>query len=388
MYEVTKKFEDYTLKCRFEFKRYSKADYKIDFANFLRYQKLKVRTPSSNDLKVWDAIVGKISFDDFKEKSFALFAKSIFYILKTNREFITSKDFTIEITVKRAIAREWYIVYDPDNKKNTPTQANFDLAGIFLINNIVAPILYEKRIDYTQIYRYIAEYLTIHRDKMTGKYNIEDKATEFTKTVAQKQESYNIKYLYETLNNLRDTGYPSFKTKINNPIQEINIEGILLFNKNLQKLSKMYSDEKSKKFYEKNIGFSNLTDSGEVANGKFMCLTILMSNAKKLNSEITLIANNTQTAFKDIKNINEVFMNYGKIQIKNISQQAIDATSKEISNTDSDKFLRLYEDACNYLGISDEYRVMTMSRYAQLYKNIQDNSRQNIWYNKVKWFGN
>jgi hypothetical protein len=387
MYEVNEQFEGYTLRCVFDFKKYPQSEYKIDFANFLRYQKLKVRTKNSSDLRVWDALVGKISFEDFKEKSTALFAKSVFYILKTNKELIPSKDYTINITVKRAIAREWYIVYDPDNKNNTPKQANFDLAGIFLINNIVAPILYEKRIDYTSIYKYITEYLAIHMDKMRGKYDIEDKATEFVKTVAQKQESYNIKYLYETLNNLRDTGFPSFKTKINNPIQEIRFDGIVIFNKNIQKFVKMQSDEKSKKFYEKNIGFENLTESGEVANGGYMCLTILLAIAKQMNSPITIVTNNIETDLKNITSINEIFRSYGTIKIKNIDWQIIDSASKTISHTNSDNFLKLYEDACDTLGISDEFRVMTRARYARLYKNIQDNSRQNRWYNKIKWFG-
>ena len=171
--------------------------------------------------------------------------------------------------------------------------------------------------------------------------------------------------------NLREEGLQDFRARINSDKVDINMKGIRKYNKLLEKLSKKIYKAKAEEFHYYKISTFNLTPSGEYANGRYMCTTIALSTAKRMRDQksinrFPLIFGKNKDDVYTLDQLNDAFSRNKLIYISDMPKEVIEATIKQIEPLPHYYFLRLYEKACDDLGIEDKNRVMTGRRFYKL----------------------
>jgi len=136
---------------------------------------------------------------------------------------------------------------------------------------------------------------------------------------SQKKSNYSLNYLFNSLFNLREEGFADFMARKNSPKIDISMKGIKEYNRNLVKLVKMTRKAKAETFYEKKIGWENLTVSGEYTAGRNMCLFIALSLAKSKRLPYSLVvAGNKQEGY-DFPLLDQYLARNKVIYIENLS---------------------------------------------------------------------
>ena len=351
--------------CIIDFSEYTEAHYKKDFAEFVDYQVNKrVSGPEDTDLKFYNLkSYPYIPFDLFKQYCIKFFSKSLFFLLGQYPQFIVSEELVIWIKMKRVPNRSYY--FDSDDNGSGENDAIYTGAGIWFIQTIAAPFHYFRKIDYSLIARYFAHELTHYYDNMRGNLLFEKKYERRIKVFSKKKSAYCLNYLYNSRFNLREEGFAEFNTRINSPSIDINMEGVKQYNKNMEDLCELRLKEQAENFYIKRIGWENLTPSGEYSNGKYMCLTIALFVAKMKNKGYTIKANN-RIFFGNAENLNKILSSSKVVYISDLPQDVFQESIKLIGQTAQYYFLKLYEKACDALGISEQNRIMTSNRFRLL----------------------
>jgi hypothetical protein len=285
--------------------------------------------------------------------------------------------FEIKINIKRIVDRSFYFEYE-DNESDDGL-AIYDGAGIWFLETIVAPMYYMNRIDYNIIARYFAHEITPYHDKLRGFFEISNKYIKQIRKITRERKIFTINYIYTSMENLRAEGYADFNARMNGPIQDINMDGVKIYNANLEKLGMYRSNYRAGLYYDKEIGFENLTPSSEYSNGRYMCLTIALYVAVLRKKSFQITVNNNTISSQDIDNnnynLNDIMSNNKIINIVNLDREVLKETLSIISTTNNDNFIKLYEQACNLLKIKDNNRVMTLKRYGQLIEKVKNRKK-------------
>jgi len=354
------------------FDLYPEKVYKEDFERFVNYQKKLSLTG-----EVWETYFKfykqikefkEIPYGIFRDYSFSFFSKIVFELLKNNPGFIVSNSLNIQI---KLIQEEDTFQYR--DKVSDAENACFYGAGSWFIQLIVAPFFYLKHIDFNYIMRFLLHELTHFIDHNEGKLLWEKRYKYKLGELMKNTRDYSLYsplfFLYYSMFNLREEGLADFVARMNSPMIEINMGGIKEYNKNLDKLTKLTNLEECRNFYEKDIGWNNLTPSGEFANGRFMCLFIALYVAKRRKSPyyINLEGKNIFNGYQ-FKNLDKLLSSNRVIFISNLSKDVINEAITYIRPTAHYYFIRLYEGCCKNLGISDKNRVMTEKRFYKLKK--------------------
>ncbi len=372
------------------FDNYSERDYKNDFQEFVDYQKKLSLTGEKGetdfrfwenkislttdvdkkDFKFWEIKEFVPPFDFFKKKSVDYLGKAVASILRANPKIIVSDELNLEIKVIRIKERSYYIESHDDLM--TPEYACYSGAGIWFMQAIAAPLFYFNRVDFSYITRFFLHELQHFADNMKGYLQFDSKYADKIKRFSKKKSAYCLNYLYTTIFNLREEGYPDFVMRKEVGKMEINMEGVREYNRNLELLIKLRLKKDAEELFEKKIGWENMTASGEYACGRVMCLTIAMYVAKIKLKPCKISVGKEVFSGHDFPELDKIMSTNKIIYVSDFSNDVLQNAAALIEPSLGFHFIKLYEEACNYLGISEKNRVMTRDRFVFLQRKAMD----------------
>jgi len=172
--------------------------------------------------------------------------------------------------------------------------------------------------------------------------------------------------LYNSLFNLREEGFADFVARIESPEIEIDGGSIRRYNKNLEKLAFLRYKKDASKFYFEVISYGNMTSDGEYATGRNMCLIIAMALAREYDSPFTIRVDKEKFFGYKFNSLDHYLSSGLKIYVSGLDKKIIARSLSDIKHTNHYYFLKLYEKACDVLGISDSNRAMTQGRFYNL----------------------
>jgi hypothetical protein len=358
------------------FDDYSQGTYKKEFKEFVEYQKKNMIEDSTQDtyFKFYSKIkeFKEIPYDYFRTQSTNLFSKLIFYTLRQQPAFLLSDELNIQIRLIRDPYGAWEYNLEASDIEN----ACFLAGGRWFIQTIAAPFFYFQHIDDNYITRFFTHELTHYLDNYSGWDFFEKKFESRIKIFARKKSAYCLNYLYTSVFNLREEGFPDFNARLQFARFDINMEGVRKYNSNLVKLTKLLRKRDSVEFYENNIGWNTLTAQGEYTNGRIMCTTIAMFFSKIENKPYTLTINNSKATSSNFPNLNSILSKNKLIYVSEFSPEILSKAVETLKAKSGYPFVKLYEDACAGLGISDENQVMNLWRLKKLAVMAIENARQ------------
>jgi len=369
------------LKCVFIFDSYKKSDFNADMEVIKKYQQ-KQGIPSDAeersrelDFRFYKGKIPEISYEYFKSACVQHFSKIFFYMMShpSNKSLILSSELNLQLNVMKSPAREWYFDENSEYMPSDAENACYDVAGTWLIQNIVLPAAL-GRAEFTTIQRFIIHELVIYVDKVKGHYLLDvtnrlgHYAEKFS-ALTKKKSAYFLNCLYTSLFFLRQEGFADFYARKDTGRFDMNIDAVKTYNANLLKLSFMRKKAEAEKFYVNMIGWNNLTASSDFVMGRNMCVTIALAISKRMNKIYSITIGNKKIYSNEITSLDEILSNNHLIYIADIDPEAITAAITEIRPTVHYTFIQLYERACKELGISEKNMIMTRRRF---YKIITD----------------
>jgi len=369
-YEVHEQDGEYRFGVIFLFDEYTKSAFKKDLQEIIDYQSHKGFSEDKEtrnkeiDLKFYNQKIPEISYDFFKQKSFEIFSKFFFYMMKNNKSLATSTEFNIQFKVTRIPNRDSYFYYDQDNLPSDEENACFIMSGSWLIHALVLPSVLGKS-DFSLIQRYMLHELTHHYDGITKNLKWGNQYESKIRKFYRKKSAYFLNCLYTSLFNLREEGLADFIGRKNSPAIDIKMDGVKKYNANLLKLSTLTKRSESEPFYFNELSTGNLTPSNEYTMGRNMCLTIAMTLCKQMNKPYFIIISGEKISSKGI-NLNNLLSKDRPIYISDIDAKIFDATIERVRPLAHYQFVHEYEKACDELGIKDENRIMTRRRFYRI----------------------
>ena len=378
---------------------YSEKEYKKDFKDFMDYQLKRSKEDHSGldwkfySLKAKDKPIG---YPEFLISLASLFPKVVKELLRQRPDVMVSDEdgFKVRFILFRVSKRSWYFEGQPeveierekynewfnDVESDPVEQATYVTSGTFLIQSIVAPWIYRRKIDYTYLYRFLTHEFEHHRQKMLGWFVYEEKLTEKLKREVPKVPNYRLTYIYQTILNLIFEGTADFVTIANRPIIDIHMDWIRKFEKDLDLLTTMAGKKQVDDFWINNLSHGVFA-GGSYYCGKIMCFIIELMFVKAMEENATLkkdllqkgtykpvvirLADQRELALKDLDNI---MSNSDLIYVTNPPEEIHRMAYNEIKACGSDfrKFLALYEKACNALGLSRKNMIITQKKLDEL----------------------
>jgi hypothetical protein len=300
------------------FDKYHERQYKKDFVDFSRYQKKQSLTGDVGETYfkfLKNNELSYISYKSFREDCARLFSQVIFYLIKNNLHIIVSD--TLSVQIRLIHNSDGSFSYD--DEVSDSENACFEGGGRWFLQAIAAPFTYTKKIDFSYIFRFFLHELTHFVDHMNNYLLFESRYSSKIRRFSQKKSNYSLNYLFNSLFNLREEGFADFMARKNSPKIDISMKGIKEYNRNLVKLVKMTRKAKAETFYEKKIGWENLTVSGEYTAGRNMCLFIALSLAKSKRLPYSLVvAGNKQEGY-DFPLLDQYLARNKVIYIENLS---------------------------------------------------------------------
>jgi hypothetical protein len=372
-YEVHEQNGDYRFGVVFLFDNYNNSSFKKDLQEIKDYQNHKGFSEDKEersrelDLKFYNQKVPEVEYEFFKQKSFEIFSKFFFYMMKNNKSLATSTEFNIQFKITRIPNREVYFYYDTDKFPSDAENACFIVSGSWLLHTIVLPSIFGKS-DLALIQRYMLHELIHHHDEINHNLKWLEQYEAKIRKLYIKKSAYFLNCLYTSLFNLREEGLADFNARKESPMIDLNMKGVRAYNANMLKLSKLIKREESEPFYFNEISTGNLTPSNEYTMGRNMCLTIAIAIAKKLNKPFFVVINGQKISSKEI-HLNELLSEDRLLYISDIDKQVFTETINQIRPLAHYLFVKEYEKACDELGIKDANRIMTRRRF---YKIIID----------------
>lgn len=361
----------------FLFRNYWRKYLQSDYQELIMYQQKKAKIEnrlSDIDLKFYHTIkqFPEIPYDYFKETVRRFVLRVIYEVLRENPGIVTTTTDTFEIQFKvsRNENREWYGSYD-DSISDTE-HAYIEYNGLWLLNTIVLPWLAFKRIDYKLLYRFFQHELSHHKDLMNKRYFVEDYAKQRIMPLSRHFGNYSLFYLYLTFENLRVEGLHEFSGKIYMQKIEVKMEYVYNFRKLVEELIRIRELSEAEKFFEKNLG--SISHQGIYYVGRLAAQTIALAVAKKegLGRQISLLLPNKKV--EPLNWLNSAMNSCSVFSITQIQVQAFEKAVVMIEARRYREFIRLYEWACNELGIEQKNRIVTYAWFDDLKK------RATLWY--------
>lgn len=363
------------VRCIFIFDYYSEKKYKQDFEEFVDFQKNRKPRHDMVDFHLYNVQNFEyISYENFKKYTSELFSKSLFYLIKQNPSFIISNELNVQLLFKRIKGWSYSFETSPDELEDFENDENacFTCAGIWYINNIVAPFVYLKKYEYSLVIRFFLHELThfvdIRQDNMHW-----DEASDYgkkyqgkIKKIVGRISAYSINYLYNSLFNLREEGLAEFVGRTNSSKINIDFKGLEEYNSNLEKLKCFKFKKDAEPFYYSNISHGNLGPGGEYAIGRNMCMTIAMALTKENKIPYNIIVDKKTYFGYSYINLNEWISKEKKITIVDLKKEMIDLAIEKIKPVYHYYFVSLYEKACDILEIKEENRFITKRRFYKL----------------------
>ncbi|MBI2141916.1 hypothetical protein HYU15_00310 [Candidatus Woesearchaeota archaeon] len=360
-----------TITVVFVFQRYWRKYLQDDYEWLKQYHRrqLKLENPQSDiDLKFYHAIsrFPEISYDYFKDAVRKFCLQIIHKVLSDNPSIITTTTDYFEVQLKVVMVKErqeYYMAYD--ESLSDTEHALVELNGLWLLNTIVLPWMAFQRIDYKPAYKLFEHEMGHHFDWIERKYRAEDYAMKRINPLMRRIGNYSLFYLYLAFESLRVEGFQEFNTKKDMQSIDVDMSLARAFRRLVEELSRKRKIHEASEFYDKNLG--SASHQGIYYVGRLACQTIALAIAKQqgVADKISIMLPNGST--EELSNLNSVMSRHQKFRISKIPdhifQQAAQAMQAQYR-----QFIRIYEGACNELGISARNRIVTYAWFDDLKK--------------------
>jgi hypothetical protein len=345
---------------KFLLDKYSEKKYRLDCREFVKYQlkKLNEEKPELSFYRRFEKT--EIPYSEFLELATGFLSKVVFSVLKENRDLITSEKLEIKIRILRVAKLAWYgACYEGSN----PGSIFMEFSALWLLQTIVYPWKHSKKIDYQIIYKFLVHELQHHRDAVAKLFRFERRYKKRIGKIIGEDSGYPLEFIYAVLFELRYEGLADFAARAGSPKFEIHNDWIIRFKKNLKKLAAIKNMNKASDFFDEKL--STGTPTGSYYCGMVMCLIINAALAKKAGKPPFLQKRNG--ASEHINNIDSLMKKEKSFYILNSGTEFFEKARSEIEKTKFDTFLKLYNDSCDELGISQKSRIM----WWQLFRDIR-----------------
>ncbi|MBU0615057.1 MAG: hypothetical protein KJ601_03110 [Nanoarchaeota archaeon] len=364
------------IRCILSFDKYNERKYKKDFQDFVDYQTKKGFTGQVGErfrqlyrLENYPYI----PYATFRKTTLDLFSRVIFYMVKQDPTIAQSDELNIQIKFIRV--PKWSYSFETDDKGFDPENACYHAAGTWFIQYIVAPYVYLGKIEFSVVTRYFWHELTHYIDIIKKYLLWDDKYDKKIRKLSRKRSSYCLNYLYNCMFNLREEGLAEFNSRKGSDSINIDMKGIREFNRNMELLTHLRLKKQAEEFYQYKIGWENLTPSGEYAVGRTMCFTVALAVAKRLKKQYKLTVDHQH--FYGYDHNLDIWMTKGNtLTISEMPVQCMDDARELILTKPHYYFLKLYEQSCNVLGISEGNRAMTSRMFYDLTRQAMVNAKK------------
>jgi hypothetical protein len=349
--------------------KYYTKDLLADWQDFVAYQtrKEKVDDASGLDFKFYDITqFTPISFEQFAYYSVEFLSKIIFNILQQSPHFITSNNFTVQVKFIRVRNRESYFAYVFDPGASDAENVCTECAGVFLMQAIVAPWIYLKKIDYAYVAKFFIDGFAHNIDNVNKMLLYDARYKKKIALVTKRKYAACVNYMYRTMFDLREEGFPDFMGKLESDRLSIDPKGFKEYNAQLVRLANLTNMDYASKVYREHIGYGNQTSSGEYACGRMMCTVIAMSIAKAKNKQYRIKVDTLESSGSHFPELDRYLADNKTVYVRGIDSSIIDEAVRMIRPTAHYYFIKLYETACRNLGISEKNMVMTARRFYNL----------------------
>lgn len=373
---IEKKINGKTVRCIFIFKKYSERDFKSDFEEFVQLQTGKKKIGDFVEFHKYNLTkFTEIPYSYFIEYGTKLFSETMFNLLEQRPDFILSDELNIQIFFRSIKDLDYY--FATVDKSINAENACFIAAGTWFLFNIVAPYFYFKKFEFSIVIRYFLHELTHYVDMVQKNLSWDINRNYETKirNIVGRKSAYGINYLYNSLFNLREEGLADFIARCESPEMDISGDAIKAYNSNLRKLAFMRYKRDASKFYFDKISHGNLTPTGEYSTGRNMCLIVAMSISKEIKSPFTIRVNKEKFFGYNFNDFDHYLSKGVTIYVSGIHKDIIARTIALMRPTNHYYFLKVYEKACDVMGISDKNRAMTQRRFFRLVQEAKEISK-------------
>jgi len=325
--------------------------------------------------------IKRIPFYEFKRVVLPVFSAIVFHEIENNPEYLlymndvdqNAKELVIELKIVRAEDREFYFFYQYHSSDYRTIC--FYCSGTWLIHAIVAPYFYYKKINQANIaycQKMLLHEFTHHLDFVKEQLLWDTKFKEVVERNIKKTGLNGLSFVYLSLFNLREEGIADFSARKYSREFKIEMSGVKEYHRKLEELSKIKSYTAGENYHDSKISTGNMGPSGEYTIGRNMCLIIAMSIAKTNQSKYSIIDPRGEVhSGYEFPQLNDWLAENKTITVINMDKSILEEAKNRIGPTRHYRFIKLYEDECDNINISEENRMMTKKRFKELTAEVR-----------------
>jgi hypothetical protein len=361
--------ENGRISCEFIFDEYNGNNYQSDLKNWIAYQERRTEENPEDlsykflDLKHYPII----PYQTFKDEVVRLFGMCLTQMIKNDSQLVKGDKLNIQIKLLSVKASEDYFNYDEDS--SNPEVACFTGPGGWFLQHLVSQWIYLKRIDYRNVERFFTERIRLHYGYQEKEYSFANKYEKNFKGLPGIAHTYCLKYLYASVFYLKEDGLKDFIVKTRDfGAFEIRPNAIEAYSSHIAHLAELTS-KYAKTYYESYLGEGNVTAESETSIGRVICTIIAMHISKTQGRNYTVVVKSQEFKNTDITSFDALFASQyaQKIIIKDFHPKVITETIDTLKNIDQPIiFLKVYEEACKSLGVSNKNIALTATQFYSL----------------------
>jgi len=313
------------------------------------------------------------TWHDFIEISSKLLFATIRQALADVPFAITASPFNLQIHMvrpPRAEYRDWYGDYKQD--LSTADDAYVYFNGLWVVERMVAPFFYLKRYDYPTVYKYFVHELGQHHvENVKGVFKFEEKVKARLEKLGEKLENPALTFLYASLFEMLSEGGGEFLDKQYVTRVDFNKSWMAEFKKNMDALSKITQPRRAEAFYDESLSFSNL--HGNYYVGRLMFFTIGLGVLKFENRQLPGVMLGEGVRLP-LEKLNGLMDTSDVVYVESYPVEHIMRTKSYVDKHTKGRnyrvFIRMYDWACDLLGIADRNRAITYALFERWKKQM------------------
>lgn len=369
----------------------NKSTYDYEFKEWTDFQDKmfaeREKTQKVEGFKIYNKIKTKryIGYREFTKICVPFFSRTLFEVFKDNPDlFLDREETTLHIKIERAERWEYdeaakkytfigaFPYSNPESFVNKAIKEGLlDLdhyyiafSIFYVLQSIVAPYLFLKRVNYIFLYKYLAHELEHYKTFAEKYYHPEFMLKERIGLHMARKSDYSLTFLYTCLCDLRNEGLADFRKKRDTTRILIVPKIIKNFRNLVKKIPIIKKKKDLEEYYEKEIYAGSM--EGVYYCGYIMCFFIAYSLDTK--TPRILFKSGFET---EIRQLPKVFNTERKFFISPPSKKAYGEAYLIISKAPPIQFLELYEKACIKLGLSFDSMVLTTKLFRELWEKAE-----------------
>lgn len=376
----------------------NKKTYEKEYKDWIEFQdktfKEREKEQNVEGFKIYKTLKEKtISYSDFVKISAPFISRVLFQTFNDNQSLFAGKKDTVQIKITSTPRWEYdeaekrykflsgfpYSMPEPFVKQAMKGEI-MDLehyyvafSVFYILQAIVAPYVYLKKIDYNFLYRYFMHEFEHYKQLAEGLYLREYELGIRINPHMSRSSDYTLQYLWWTICALQKEGLAEYRKMINTP----KIMIIPNYHKNFKNLLKELTNKKTKK--ETEDYFNNKLYSG-TPEGVYYCGTIMAfivaysfdpKSAYILREKNESAGVFDKTPGLELTRLAEKFKSGEKFFITTPSKNAYEKTYEMLSKASPEEYILLYEEACKKLELKGEAILITTKFLKKLWADSE-----------------